>query len=83
MKNSHLFKLHLFTSPHHQSLIFPLQLKRSRETEVQLKPLVEKNKRLNKKNENMLQSIQRMEEKIKNLSRENIEMVSGCFLHLT
>ncbi|KAJ6652661.1 hypothetical protein lerEdw1_011206 [Lerista edwardsae] len=49
-------------------------LKRSRETEVQLKPLVEKNKRLNKKNENMLQSIQRMEEKIKNLSRENVEM---------
>nr|XP_056711971.1 janus kinase and microtubule-interacting protein 1 isoform X6 [Euleptes europaea] len=49
-------------------------LKRSRETEVQLKPLVEKNKRLNKKNEDMLQSIQRMEDKIKNLSRENIEM---------
>ncbi|XP_066487844.1 janus kinase and microtubule-interacting protein 1 isoform X1 [Tiliqua scincoides] len=49
-------------------------LKRSRETEVQLKPLVEKNKRLNKKSENMLQSIQRMEEKIKNLSRENVEL---------
>ncbi|XP_054855252.1 janus kinase and microtubule-interacting protein 1 isoform X2 [Eublepharis macularius] len=49
-------------------------LKRSRETEVQLKPLVEKNKRLNKKNEDMLQTIQRMEDKIKNLSRENVEM---------
>ncbi|XP_071470233.1 janus kinase and microtubule-interacting protein 1 isoform X1 [Marmota flaviventris] len=52
----------------------PPQLKRSRETEVQLKPLVEKNKRMNKKNEDLLQSIQRMEEKIKNLTRENVEM---------
>ncbi|XP_053528411.1 janus kinase and microtubule-interacting protein 1 [Artibeus jamaicensis] len=49
-------------------------LKRSRETEVQLKPLVEKNKRMNKKNEDLLQSIQRMEEKIKALTRENVEM---------
>ncbi|XP_047574791.1 janus kinase and microtubule-interacting protein 1 isoform X7 [Lutra lutra] len=49
-------------------------LKRSRETEVQLKPLVEKNKRMNKKNDDLLQSIQRMEEKIKNLTRENVEM---------
>uniref|UniRef100_A0A8C0X974 Janus kinase and microtubule-interacting protein C-terminal domain-containing protein n=1 Tax=Castor canadensis TaxID=51338 RepID=A0A8C0X974_CASCN len=49
-------------------------LKRSRETEVQLKPLVEKNKRMNKKNEDLLQSIQRMEEKIKNITRENAEM---------
>lgn len=53
-----------------------LQLKRTRETEVQLKPLVEKNKRMNKKNEDLLQSIQRMEEKLKNLTRENVEMVS-------
>ncbi|XP_061047193.1 janus kinase and microtubule-interacting protein 1 isoform X7 [Eubalaena glacialis] len=52
-------------------------LKRSRETEVQLKPLVEKNKRMNKKNEDLLQSIQRMEEKIKNLTRENVEMLSA------
>ncbi|EHB03663.1 Janus kinase and microtubule-interacting protein 1 [Heterocephalus glaber] len=49
-------------------------LKRARETEVQLKPLVEKNKRMNKKNEDLLQSIQRMEEKLKNLTRENVEM---------
>lgn len=53
----------------------PLQLKRSRETEVQLKPLVEKNKRMNKKNEDLLHSIQRMEEKLKSLTRENVEMV--------
>ncbi|XP_069850250.1 janus kinase and microtubule-interacting protein 1 isoform X9 [Dipodomys merriami] len=52
----------------------PRLLKRSRETEVQLKPLVEKNKRMNKKNEDLLQSIQRMEEKIKNLTRENVEV---------
>ncbi|XP_029400874.1 janus kinase and microtubule-interacting protein 1 [Mus pahari] len=51
-----------------------LQLKRSRETEVQLKPLVEKNKRMNKKNEDLLHSIQRMEEKLKSLTRENVEM---------
>lgn len=51
------------------------QLKRSRETEVQLKPLVEKNKRMSKKNEDLLQSIQRMEEKLKKLTRENLEMV--------
>uniref|UniRef100_A0ABK0LG04 Janus kinase and microtubule interacting protein 1 n=1 Tax=Rattus norvegicus TaxID=10116 RepID=A0ABK0LG04_RAT len=49
-------------------------LKRSRETEVQLKPLVEKNKRMNKKNEDLLHSIQRMEEKLKSLTRENVEM---------
>ncbi|XP_038600919.1 janus kinase and microtubule-interacting protein 1 isoform X1 [Tachyglossus aculeatus] len=49
-------------------------VKRSRETEVQLKPLVEKNKRMTKKNEDLLQSIQRMEEKIKNLARENVEL---------
>ncbi|KAM9027716.1 janus kinase and microtubule-interacting protein 1 isoform 3-T4 [Ara ararauna] len=49
-------------------------LKRCRETESQLKPLVEKNKRMNKKNDDMLQCIQRMEEKIKNLSRENVEL---------
>lgn len=55
-----------------------LQLKRSRETESQLKPLVEKNKRMSKKNDDMLQCIQRIEEKIKNLSRENVELVSDC-----
>ncbi|XP_040821765.1 janus kinase and microtubule-interacting protein 1 isoform X3 [Ochotona curzoniae] len=49
-------------------------LKRSRETEVQLKPLVEKNKRMSKKNEELLQSIQRMEEKLKALARENAEV---------
>nr|XP_008109532.1 PREDICTED: janus kinase and microtubule-interacting protein 1 [Anolis carolinensis] len=49
-------------------------LKQCREIEIQFKPLVEKNKRLNKKNEHMLQNIQRMEEKIIKLSRENMEI---------
>lgn len=44
---------------------------------MQLKPLVEKNKRMSKKNEDLLHSIQRMEEKIKNLTRENVEMVGA------
>lgn len=67
--------------------LFPssVQLKRVREAESQMKPLFEKNKRLSKKNDDLLQTLQRMEEKLKNLSRENAEMVSRlypycCFL---
>lgn len=59
------------------SVPFWPQLKRSRETEVQLKPLVEKSKRMHKKNEDLLQSIQRMEEKIKALTRDNVELVGA------
>lgn len=36
--------------------------------------MFEKNKRLSKKNDDLLQTLQRMEEKLKNLSRENAEM---------
>lgn len=43
-----------------------------------MKPLVEKNRRLSKKNDDTLQTIQRMEEKIKALSRENAEIVRSC-----
>lgn len=46
-----------------------------REAESQMKPLFEKNKRLSKKNDDLLQTLQRMEEKLKNLSRVNAEMV--------
>uniref|UniRef100_A0A8C5LSV1 Janus kinase and microtubule interacting protein 1 n=1 Tax=Leptobrachium leishanense TaxID=445787 RepID=A0A8C5LSV1_9ANUR len=49
-------------------------LKRAREAESQLKPLVEKNNRMSKKKEDLLQSIQRMEEKVKALSRDNAEL---------
>lgn len=41
-----------------------------------MKPMFEKNKRLSKKNDDLLQTLQRMEEKLKNLSRDNIQMVS-------
>lgn len=59
--------------------LFPssVQLKRVREAESQMKPMFEKNKRLSKKNDDLLQTLQRMEEKLKNLSRENAEMVSA------
>lgn len=59
--------------------LFPssIQLKRVREAESQMKPMFEKNKRLSKKNDDLLQTLQRMEEKLKNLSRENAEMVRG------
>lgn len=64
---------------------FSVQLKRVREAESQMKPMFEKNKRLSKKNDDLLQTLQRMEEKLKNLSRENAEMVSctQCFLYLS
>lgn len=61
--------------------LFPffVQLKRVREAESQMKPMFEKNKRLSKKNDDLLQTLQRMEEKLKNLSRENAEMVRNWF----
>lgn len=46
------------------------------ETEVQLKPLVEKNKRMNKKNEDLLQSIQRDGREDQELTLKIVEMVS-------
>ncbi|XP_055782631.1 janus kinase and microtubule-interacting protein 1-like isoform X2 [Salvelinus fontinalis] len=49
-------------------------LKRVREAESQMKPLLDKYKRTSKKNDDLLQTLQRMEEKLKNLSRENAEM---------
>lgn len=45
-----------------------------------MKPMFEKNKRLSKKNDDLLQTFQRMEEKLKNLSRENAEMVRKHFI---
>lgn len=43
-----------------------------------MKPIFEKNKRLSRKNDDLLQTLQRMEEKLKNLSRENAEMVRSA-----
>lgn len=52
-----------------------------REAEKQCKPMLEKNKLLNKRNEELTHSIQRQEEKIKGLLKENTEMVR-CFKQL-
>uniref|UniRef100_UPI00398F4470 janus kinase and microtubule-interacting protein 2 isoform X1 n=1 Tax=Pristiophorus japonicus TaxID=55135 RepID=UPI00398F4470 len=49
-------------------------LKRIREAEKQYKPLLEKNKCLSKRNDDLTQSLQRMEDKLKVLIRENAEM---------
>lgn len=51
------------------------QLKRVRESEKQCKPLLDKNKLLNKRNDELTQTIQKMEEKVKGLVKENLEMV--------
>lgn len=66
----------LQSSPGDFELFF--QLKRVRETESQLKPLVEKNKRQAKKNEDVMHSVQRMEDKLKKLTREHAEMVHNA-----
>lgn len=51
------------------------QLKRVRETEKQCKPLLERNKCLAKRNDELMLSLQRMEEKLKAVTKENSEMV--------
>lgn len=52
------------------------QLKRVRESEKQCKPMLDKNKILSKRNDDLTQTIQKLEEKLKNLAKENLEMVS-------
>lgn len=54
-----------------------LQLKRVREAERQCKPLLDKNKLLSKRNDDLTQTIQKLEEKLKNLAKENLDMVRG------
>ena len=54
----------------------PHQLKRVRESEKQCKPLLDKNKLLSKRNDDLTQSIQKLEDKLKSLVKENLEMVS-------
>lgn len=53
------------------------QLKRLREAESQYKPLLDKNKRLTRKNEDLSHTLRRMENKLKFVTQENIEMVRG------
>ncbi|XP_062909740.1 janus kinase and microtubule-interacting protein 2-like isoform X1 [Mobula hypostoma] len=57
-------------------------LKRIREAEKQYKPLLEKNKCLSKRNDDLTLSLQRMEEKLKVLTRENAEMKEKIGSHL-
>uniref|UniRef100_A0A8C3WVQ7 Janus kinase and microtubule interacting protein 3 n=1 Tax=Catagonus wagneri TaxID=51154 RepID=A0A8C3WVQ7_9CETA len=49
-------------------------LKRLREAESQYKPLLDKNKRLTRKNEDLSHSLRRMQNKLKFVTQENIEM---------
>lgn len=56
---------------------FVFQLKRLREAESQYKPLLDKNKRLTRKNEDLSHTLRRMENKLKFVTQENIEMVRG------
>lgn len=56
-------------------MLLSIQLKRVREAEKQCKPLLEKNKCLTKRNDELMQSLQRMEDKLKAVTKENIEMV--------
>ena len=52
-----------------------VQLKRLRETESQFMPLLDKNKRLSRKNEELAHALHRMENKLRFVTQENMEMV--------
>ncbi|KAM4619804.1 janus kinase and microtubule-interacting protein 2 isoform 3-T3 [Polymixia lowei] len=56
-------------------------LKRVRESEKQCKPMLEKNKLLSKRNDDLTHTLQRLEEKLKSLARENIEMKEKISSH--
>lgn len=57
--------------------VIVFQLKRLREAESQYKPLLDKNKRLTRKNEDLSHTLRRIENKLKFVTQENMEMVSG------
>lgn len=59
------------------------QLKRVRESEKQCKPLLDKNRLLNKRNDDLTQTMQKLEEKLKTLAKENLEMVGTKSLSIT
>lgn len=58
-------------------IYFVFQLKRLREAESQYKPLLDRNRRLTRKNEDLSHALRRMENKLKFITQENIEMVRG------
>lgn len=53
-----------------------LQLKRLREAESQFLPLLDKNKRLNKKNEDLSLKLRRLDNKLRFVTQENLEIVT-------
>lgn len=53
-----------------------LQLKRLREAESQFLPLLDKNKRLNKKNEELSLKLRRLDNKLRFVTQENLEIVT-------
>ncbi|KAG8517498.1 Janus kinase and microtubule-interacting protein 3 [Galemys pyrenaicus] len=54
------------------------QLKRVREAESQCRPLLDRNKRLARKNEALSHSLRRLESKLKLVAQENVEMVGAA-----
>lgn len=58
------------------SLCVALQLKRLREAESQFLPLLDKNKRLNKKNEELTLKLRRLDNKLRFVTQENLEIVT-------
>lgn len=55
---------------------WPLQLKRLREAESQFLPLLDKNKRLSRKNEELALALRRLDNKLRFVTQENLEMVT-------
>lgn len=53
-----------------------LKLKRLREAESQFLPLLDKNKRLSRKNEELALSVRRLDNKLRFVTQENLEMVT-------
>ena len=54
----------------------PRQLKRLREAESQFLPLLDKNKRLSRKNEELALAVRRLDNKLRFVTQENLDMVS-------
>uniref|UniRef100_A0A3P8UQ02 Janus kinase and microtubule interacting protein 3 n=1 Tax=Cynoglossus semilaevis TaxID=244447 RepID=A0A3P8UQ02_CYNSE len=56
-------------------------LKRLREAESQFLPLLDKNKRLSRKNEELALSLRRLDNKLRFVTQENLEMVTMVTIH--
>lgn len=59
------------------------QLKRLRETESQFLPLLDKNRRLSRKNEELAFKLHRLDNKLRFVTQENMEMVTLAVRHLS